>query len=272
MEFFLDKKLPEDYHCDCHFCKKFIGSILTKEKKYFNVRKRTGYSKAEKIHICKTPPQIAQWAIETYTKKDDWVFDPTVGVGTTIIESLKLGRNTGGIELNTDYFSAINQSVNLHEGNKAIVINDDARNIYNYLGRFPKRVKLIVNNPPYSGDENQQGFKDITGGRYNRKYDKNLAFLKEKEEYYQVLKEIYLGCIELLEKGGHFVIGVKDMVRNKRAYLLHKFIGELIEKELKYIGMALLRHHPPTLFMNTYSKRFPEVKIPRDQTILVFKK
>jgi DNA modification methylase len=35
-----------------------------------------------------------------YTKKEDWVVDPFVGSGTTLIECRRLGRNGIGIELN----------------------------------------------------------------------------------------------------------------------------------------------------------------------------
>jgi len=71
----------------------------------------------------------------------------------------------------------------------------------------------------------------------------------------------------------NFVLGVKDMMRNKKPYLLHNLFGEILNKFFKFEQMVLLPHYPPTLFMNTYQKRWPEVKlIPRYQTILVFRK
>ena len=37
------------------------------------------------------------------TKPGDWVFDPFVGTGTTIIAALKNGRNGAGAEITRDY-------------------------------------------------------------------------------------------------------------------------------------------------------------------------
>jgi len=44
-------------------------------------------------------PQIPSQLLRRYTKPDDWVLDPFLGSGTTLIECRKLGRNGIGIEL-----------------------------------------------------------------------------------------------------------------------------------------------------------------------------
>jgi hypothetical protein len=41
---------------------------------------------------------------------------------------------------------------------------------------------------------------------------------------------------------------------------------------LKYYGTFIHKHLPSTLFMNTYPKRYPEVKIPLYQTGTVLEK
>jgi DNA modification methylase len=47
-------------------------------------------------------PQIPFQLLSRYTKKGDWVLDPFMGSGTTLIEAQRMGRNSIGIEIQED--------------------------------------------------------------------------------------------------------------------------------------------------------------------------
>lgn len=278
------QEVPEDYHCDCKFCQKFKGVLIRKDgSKYSKLERRKYYdTEAEKAHIAKTPLHIARWAIQKYTKEGDWVLDPTMGAGTTAVEALMQKRNAAGVEIQfLDVIKANVKKCNPYNMEYQIT-EGDARKLLNHLDMNELFIdphygfSLIINNPPYSGDENQTGIgKDRKTSRYDREKSGNLAFMKENEEYWETFEDIYGQAASLLKKGGRFIIGVKDMIRKKQPYLIHKYYGEVLLKVgLKYEGMVLLPHYPTTLFMNTYNKRFPDldIKVPRYQTILIFKK
>jgi DNA modification methylase len=54
-------------------------------------------------HPAPMAPELANWAIRAYSKEGNLVLDPMCGIGTTLIEAKKLGRNYLGVEINPKY-------------------------------------------------------------------------------------------------------------------------------------------------------------------------
>jgi DNA methylase len=46
------------------------------------------------------PPTVARTAIEEFSKKNDWIVDPFMGGGTSIVEAIQLGRRALGVDIN----------------------------------------------------------------------------------------------------------------------------------------------------------------------------
>lgn len=286
MELFtIKKEIPKDYHCSCEYCKQFKGVIYDPNGEKFSGRKRIGYLKEKKggmnNHIAKTPFGIALWATAELTEPGDWIIDPTMGIGTSGVEAKKQGRFPIGIELNKLWGMVAAANFQHHPGKHKVFIMDAKkwRDLIIYSD-LPK-VQMIINNPPYSGDANvsikTDSFGDVIDRDqhdYNNSDKENIAFLKENKEYYEVWHDIYNGLGNtLLKSGGFIVIGVKDMIRQKKPYLLHKYLCNQIDTDLfDFHGTWLLPHYPRTLFMNTYPKWYPEVAVPFYQTISVFRK
>lgn len=288
--------VPEDYHCRCDYCQQAIGELRPEDGSYYSrLERKKYYSPVEagtknekKAHIAKTPLHIARWAIQQYTAPGDWVIDPTIGAGTTAVEAISQGRSACGMEIEFGHVVEANVKKAMTDypnGGRALIAVGDARNISrDVLPKLPSdaRVSLIVNNPPYSGDVSMPSPKGKLRGKEYRhletkfEYDKslpNLAFLKEGPEYWDTMGEIYRACIDKLVPGGHFVIGVKDMMRNRQPFFLHSMFTQLMTDVLamEFVGTAFLKHYPLTLFLNTY-EQFYGVKPPLYQTISVFKK
>lgn len=279
---------PDDYHCTCRFCREVIGELRPADGSYYSrLERRQYYSDVEKGkggHIAKTPLHVARWAIQQYSKRGDWVLDPTIGAGTTAVEAITQGRSVAGMELEYGHIVQANVEKALATADKKVQAEiglGDARNIAAFLKPLKKKFSLVVNNPPYSGDVSMPSPKGKLRGKENRhletkfEYDKtlpNLAFLKEGEEYWDTMRTIYQACIDNLVPGGHVVIAVKDMMRNKEPFLLHEMLCDVLEgMDLKFVGTAFLHHYPRTLFLNTYEKFYGK-KPPFYQTINVFQK
>jgi len=95
----------------------------------------------------------------------------------------------------------------------------------------------------------------------------NVGVLKG-EVYWNTIIDIYTAAIKKLKPGGKFITLIKDPTQRKQGYLLHKMVADrLLESNpVEYYGTFIHRHLPQTLFMNTYPKRYPEVRLPLYQT------
>lgn len=281
--------VPGDYHCSCPYCNpaRFMGEMFaTSEGKYYSNRIRKGYYKdGVGDHLDVGQFVGYRWAIQNLCPEDGWVFDPTVGSGTAIVEAINNGRNAVGIELEypDTAMKTIKHQDSLQEG---VLIPGDARNLSELLtnnGFGPEKFDLIINGTPYpsngvlSSDAPQRDpmiGKEGKGVTFNYNHNKNMG-LTSGENWRNTIRGMYTESIKFLKPGGRFVIIVKDMIRDKKAYLLHKEIIDLVledNMDMEYEGFFLHKHLPTTMFINTYNKRFPEVIIPIYQTGIVLKK
>lgn len=95
-------------------------------------------------------PQIPRQAMLRFTKRGEWILDIFAGLGTTLIEARKLGRNAVGIELNENIARRATELVE-KEGNpygvktRMIVGDATSKSTYKDLGQF----QLLILHPPY---------------------------------------------------------------------------------------------------------------------------
>jgi DNA modification methylase len=132
---------------------KEYNDLLTDSLWIIGKRDQSGVHKAD--YWGNFVPQIPNQFLRRYTKKGDWILDPFVGSGTTLIECKRLGRNGLGIELNRQVFRNVKSNLN-KENNpykiKTKIINDDSCSV-NYKDQLKKNhiksVQFVLMHPPY---------------------------------------------------------------------------------------------------------------------------
>lgn len=99
-------------------------------------------------------PQIPYQLFSRYTKKGDWILDPFMGSGTSLIEAQRMGRNSIGIELQYDVaqetYNRITSTKN-DETITKIIVSDSKTCDMNHLTKSIgiEQVQFIIMHPPY---------------------------------------------------------------------------------------------------------------------------
>jgi DNA modification methylase len=100
-------------------------------------------------------PQIPNQFIRRFTKKGEWVLDPFLGSGTTLIECRRLGRNGLGIELNDEVINLAKNNLAKEKNNykvKTKVLKGDSRktDLKSELKKVnADSVQFVLLHPPY---------------------------------------------------------------------------------------------------------------------------
>jgi DNA modification methylase len=189
------------------------------------------------VHPAKFPETMAQEFIEFFTKRGETVLDPMAGTGSTLVASLRAGRNSYGIELNPKYAEIAVQIISkerqsLGDGVERLtsnIVTGDATHAADF--GFPT-IDYVITSPPYWDMLHAKGAgtqkKRRTSADLDVFYsdDKNdLGNLHDYEEFLKRLVNIYAGLKPLLREKAYLTIIVKNIKKGGRIYPLAWDLG-----------------------------------------------
>ncbi|MBI2996037.1 MAG: site-specific DNA-methyltransferase [Candidatus Melainabacteria bacterium] len=90
---------------------KRIENWLGREMVYPNNVLHLATECSNKNHSAAFPEALPQWFIKLFTREGDWVLDPFMGSGTTIIAAKKMNRNSIGIEVMKQYYDMAKEDI-----------------------------------------------------------------------------------------------------------------------------------------------------------------
>lgn len=90
-------------------------------------------------------PQIPNQLFRRYTKAGEWILDPFMGSGTSLIEARVLGRNSVGVELQQDVAKSVFERITQGGGDCVRYDNNDSEgSVFNATSEQGGGVKTII--------------------------------------------------------------------------------------------------------------------------------
>nr|WP_313884352.1 DNA methyltransferase [Streptomyces cynarae] len=193
-------------------------------------------------------PRIAAHAISTYTRPGDLVLDPMCGIGTTLVEAIRLGRQAIGTKYEFRWAALVAANVqHIVTGTGAgrgEVVCGDARRLTTLIGKeHHGRIALVVTSPPYGNSVHGQvrstketGTRGLVKKDHRYSHDPaNLAHVST-DQLLEAFTEILTQCRRVLRPGGTVAV----TTRSWRQY------GELIDLPSAVLGAGKAARLTPT--------------------------
>ncbi|MBE9474958.1 MAG: site-specific DNA-methyltransferase [Chloroflexi bacterium] len=187
-------------------------------------------------HPAKFPETLAQEFIEFFTKRDQVVFDPMVGTGSTLVAALRSGRHSIGIELNKTYADIANQFVEverkaLGEAVEHLTCQVIHGNAADSPGLFDEHqlplINYVLTSPPYWDMLHAKGAQTQKKRRTSLDLDlqysddpEDLGNIHDYDEFISQLVNIYIGIKPYLKPRAYLTIIVKNIKKGGKIYPL----------------------------------------------------
>jgi DNA modification methylase len=182
------------------------------------------------------PVKLCERLIKMYSAEGDAIFDPFLGIGSTMIAAQALNRHCAGIELNPKFANIAQNWLDDVQGlfaNKLHykIIQDDCRNMLKHIHNG--KIQLTLTSPPYA-DFIQKSLKDrnITHKTSVIKYDNNSTvkqYSQDEQDFGNLpynkfllqIKNILKDNYAITKDGGYSCWVVKDYrdTKNKIPYV-----------------------------------------------------
>ena len=231
-----------------------------------------------RVHPSPKPPQLMARIVQFFTRNEEWVLDPFMGVGGTLLGCSLAGRNALGVDLSADYVDTYKKVSAQEQLPLQTAIVADSRHLLECPDVTSRRFDMVLTDPPYgdmmrrpqsgekkkrTGDSSATPFTESTRDLGNLSYP---DFLCE-------LTNILSLSLQVLKPDGYMVIFAKDLQPTVEHHnMLHADLVIRLSglQGVAYRGCKIWYDQTPRLYPFGYPYRFVANQL--HQYILIFQK
>lgn len=183
----------------------------------------------EILHPAKFPESLVKEFIQFFTKENQWVFDPFLGTGSTLIAAGETNRNAVGIELQKKYFDTAVRRVKRGKFNtKLLPVKGNshyANELINELKLPVKYFDYVITSPPYWNQLERNSIRQTKrkNSGLDTKYSANkndIGNISDYEKFIETQARIFDKVWDLTKDGGYLTIITNNVYFESRLYPL----------------------------------------------------
>ena len=169
----------------------------------------------EILHPAKFPETLVGEFISFFTKEGDWVFDPFMGTGSTLLAAGCLNRNAAAVEISKEYFNIAKKRIAKENySTKLFALNGSSENLQSILVKKELgKIKFdyIITSPPYWNqlERNSIRQKIRSDKGLATKYSENkndLGNILDYEEFLERQAKIFDNVFSVTKKNSYLTI------------------------------------------------------------------
>ncbi|HAB53683.1 MAG: hypothetical protein A2315_08900 [Ignavibacteria bacterium RIFOXYB2_FULL_35_12] len=205
------------------------GKEWIKFSKSWFVHRPPRRKEEELLHPAKFPESLIEEFISFFTKEGEWILDPFLGTGSTMLAAGKLNRNAVGIELSKDYYDSARRRIKRNNFSTELVsICGASENLGELINSNLKKNILfdyVITSPPYWNqlERNSLRQKVRLEKGLSTKYSENkndLGNVKDYQDFIQRQAEIFDNVFDCTKPNGYLTIITNNVYFNGRLFPL----------------------------------------------------
>lgn len=183
----------------------------------------------EILHPAKFPESLVEEFISFFSKEGDWIFDPFLGTGSTLIAAGNLNRNGAGVEITEHFFKTAKQRIIKENFSSNIYpICGSSENLSKVLEQNSLEGKLfdyVITSPPYwnqlERNNLRQKLRSENGLSTKYSNDKNdLGNIKSYDEFLERQAKIFDNVFDITKDCGYLTIITNNVYHKGKLYPL----------------------------------------------------
>jgi DNA modification methylase len=183
----------------------------------------------EILHPAKFPESLVKEFIQFFTKENQWVFDPFLGTGSTLIAAGETKRNAIGVELQKKYFDTAVRRVKKGEfETKLIPLKGNslkAKDLINKSEVPVKKFDYVITSPPYWNQLERNSIRQTKrkNSGLDTKYSANkndIGNIADYEKFLETQAQVFDVAWDLTKDGGYLTVITNNVYFESKLYPL----------------------------------------------------